>query len=123
MDAWKDEGYPTTVKPVKKGSRGAELYAANCVSCHQANGQGLQGEFPPLAGNVLVNAADPTPAIKVVLDGMAGTEVGGVHYRAVMPGFAGKLNNDEIAEILSYVRTSWGNQAPRVKAAEVKAAR
>lgn len=125
MDAWKDAGYPTAVQktPKKKVSRGADLYAANCLSCHQANGQGLTGEFPPLAGNMLVNAADPRPAIKVVLDGMAGTEVGGVHYRAVMPGFRQKLADDEVAEILSYVRTSWGNTATKVSAADVKARR
>ena len=125
MDAWKDAGYPTAVKktPKKKVSRGADLYAANCLSCHQANGQGLAGEFPPLAGNLLVNAADPRPAIKVVLDGMAGTEVGGVHYRAVMPGFRQKLADDEVAEVLSYVRTSWGNTATQVSAADVKARR
>lgn len=120
MDAWKDEGYPTVAAPTAKKKDGADLYAANCLSCHQADGKGLKGEFPPLAGNVLVQAEDPRPAIKVVLDGMSGTPVQGVDYKAIMPGFRSKLTDQEVAAVLNYVRNEWGNQAPSVSSRTVR---
>jgi mono/diheme cytochrome c family protein len=120
MDAWKDEGYSTVASSVPKKKGGEELYAANCLSCHQADGRGLKGEFPPLAGNLLVQADDPRPAIKVVLDGMSDAPIQGVEYKAIMPGFRETLSDKEVAEVLTYVRNEWGNHASRVSTRTVE---
>ena len=95
--------------PVAVGAAvdGAAVYASRCVACHQASGAGLPGVFPPLAGNGVVVAPDPANILKVVL--------GGVPARGgyiPMPGFAGQLNDAQIADIANYVRSNWGNAAP-----------
>jgi len=86
---------------------GAKLYIDNCSGCHLSKGAGVSGVIPPLAGNPVVNAPDPANIIKVVLSG--------IHPRAnyiAMPAFKARLNDQEIAEIANYGRTSWGNTAP-----------
>ncbi len=86
--------------------RGAALYVDNCAGCHQANGRGIPGVFPPLAGNGVVVAADPNDILKVVDGGIAPR---GSYIQ--MPSFGDKLTDQEVAEIANYVRTSWGNRA------------
>jgi mono/diheme cytochrome c family protein len=86
---------------------GAKLYAQNCAGCHQAQGQGVPGAFPPLAKNPeLFN--DDYPAL-VVLFGLQGPiEVNGQKINSAMPPF-GHLSDAEIAAIVNYVRGAWGN--------------
>jgi len=98
---------------------GARIYATNCATCHQPDGSGLAGVFPPLKGNDVVLASDPTEHIRVVLEGLSGKEIGGVKYSAPMPGFANQLNDEQIAAVVNHERTSWGNNAPTVTAADV----
>jgi mono/diheme cytochrome c family protein len=104
-------------------AKGRDLYIAHCSVCHQANGEGLPNVFPPLQGSGVVNKDDATKHIVVVLDGMQGARAGGVVYASAMPPFAGKLSDAEIADIIDYERSSWGNHGKPVTAAQVAAER
>jgi mono/diheme cytochrome c family protein len=105
------------------GARSRDLYIANCSACHQASGEGLPGVCPPLKGSGVVNKDDAAKHIQVVLDGMQGARAGGVVYTATMPPFAGTLSDAEIADIIDYERSSWGNHGTPVTAAQVAAER
>jgi len=106
----------------KKDASGDQLFASLCVGCHQATGLGLPGVFPPLAGSEWVKAQEATPA-KILLVGLSGSvTVKGQTYNGQMPAFK-QLSDDEIAAVLSYLRSSWGNGAPAVTAASVKSVR
>lgn len=99
---------------------GASLYAANCQSCHQANGEGLPGAFPPLKGSPIVLDADPTTIITIIMKGYNGRAKEG--YPEMPPiGTNNNLKAEEIAAIISHERTSWGNDAKKVTVDEVKA--
>ncbi len=101
---------------------GAALFAANCAACHQASGQGTD-LFPPLAGNAVVVAADPSAMIDVIVNGRSGPlTVGGKSYNGQMPTWKGQLTNADIASVATYVRASWGNEATPVTEEEVAAA-
>ncbi len=101
---------------------GKSLFAGTCSVCHQANGAGLAGVFPPLAKSDFLNA-DPKRAIGVVLHGLSGkVQVNGKAYDSVMPPM-NQLNDDEVANILTYVLNSWDNKGGQVKAGDVKAIR
>jgi cytochrome c6 len=90
---------------------GRDLYLHACADCHQANGAGLPGEFPALAHDPLVNGA-PNLGARVVLEG-AGP----------MPNFDQQLNDAQIAAVLTYVRSSFGNRAAPVSAVVVAGVR
>ncbi len=100
-------------------ANGATLYSNNCASCHQANGEGLPGAFPALAGDAIVTADDPGEHIDTVLNGAHGRTINGKTYAAPMPPFGSRFSDDEIAAIVNHERSSWGNNAPSVTAAEV----
>jgi len=101
---------------------GEALFAGTCSTCHQPNGAGLPGVFPPLAKSDWL-AKDPTKGIGVVLRGLTGkVTVNGQEYNSVMPPMS-QLNDDEVANILTYVHNSWGNDGKQVTAAEVAAQR
>jgi cytochrome c oxidase cbb3-type subunit 2 len=102
---------------------GASVYGANCASCHQADGRGLAGVFPPLAGDPVVTAHDATEQIHTVLFGRQGKAIGGATYAAAMPPWGAQLSDAEIAAVINHERTSWGNHAPTVTAVEVAAVR
>jgi cytochrome c oxidase cbb3-type subunit 2 len=90
---------------------GSQLYAANCQACHQANGEGLKGAFPPLKGSRIVNDENPAILIQIIMTGYNAREEYGE-----MPAI-GTLNNlsaSEIAAIINHERSSWGNQATTV---------
>jgi mono/diheme cytochrome c family protein len=97
---------------------GDAIYAVRCVACHQANGQGIAGVFPPLANSEWVTE-DPETPIRILLLGIQGEiEVLGNVYNNVMPAFA-TLSDEEIALVLSYVRAEWGNDAPAIEPNQV----
>ena len=100
-----------------------DLYVAHCSACHQVSGEGLPGVFPPLKGSGVVNKDDAVKHIQVVLNGMQGARAGGVVYAASMPPFAGMLSDAEIADIIDFERSSWGNHGTPVTAAQVAAER
>lgn len=98
---------------------GALLYASNCQSCHQANGEGLKGAFPPLKGSKIVVDANPETLIDIILNGYSGRA--GEGY-GVMPAVAkmNNLNADQITAIINHERTSWGNSAEKISVDQVK---
>jgi cytochrome c oxidase cbb3-type subunit 2 len=104
-------------------AKGAALYAANCSACHQASGEGLPGAFPSLKGDAVVNKDDVTKHIQVVLHGLHDARVSGVVYGSAMPAFAATLSDAEVANIIDYERSSWGNHGKPVISAQVAAER
>jgi len=101
-------------KDVKRGVDGGEVYARICVSCHQPNGQGIVGAFPPLAGSDWL-LKDPETPIRIVLHGLQGSiEVKGMTYNGVMPEWGSRLSDEEIAAVLTHERRSWGNSAEEI---------
>ncbi len=104
--------------PVESGK---EIYERPglCISCHQAAGEGIPGVFPPLIKTPSVIGEETVP-IRIVLGGMMGQiTVAGQVYNSAMPGQGAQLSDDEIAAVLTYVRSSFGNAAPAVTAAAV----
>jgi ubiquinol-cytochrome c reductase cytochrome b subunit len=100
---------------------GAKVYSDNCMGCHGAKGEGVQGQFPPLAGNPFVTG-DPKPVIGVVLNGLKGKiDVKGQSYDQQMPPWKGTLTNAQIADVVTYIRNAWGNKASTVTEAQVAA--
>ncbi|HEU6447363.1 MAG TPA: copper-containing nitrite reductase [Verrucomicrobiae bacterium] len=101
---------------------GKSVYMRTCFICHQQNGQGVPNQIPPLAGSdFLVNNKDEV--IRIVIQGRQGeVTVNGKTYNGVMIP-QGNLNDEQIANVLTYVRNSWGNHADAVTAAEVSGAR
>jgi len=98
---------------------GQALFAGTCSVCHQPNGAGLPGVFPPLAKSDFL-AADVTRATGIVLRGLTGkVTVNGQEYNSVMPPMQ-QLTDDEVANILTYVLNSWGNPGGRVSTEDVK---
>ncbi|MBN8481172.1 MAG: nitrite reductase, copper-containing [Xanthomonadales bacterium] len=97
---------------------GKAHYTGTCSVCHQDGGTGLEGVFPPLAKSDYL-AKEPAAAIRIVLNGLTGAvKVNGKDYNSVMPPMS-QLNDDEIANILTYVFNSWGNSFGQVSAADV----
>jgi mono/diheme cytochrome c family protein len=90
---------------------GKALFARNCAACHQATGKGIPGAFPALAGNGFVQG-EASQVAAVLLKGRGG-----------MPDFSPTLSDADIAEVLSFVRSAWGNQAAPLDAQEVAALR
>ncbi|MBV9056163.1 MAG: c-type cytochrome, partial [Candidatus Eremiobacteraeota bacterium] len=102
---------------------GKALFDANCAVCHRPNGQG-GGPYPPLAGNPFVNAVDSANVIRTVLNGRTGPiTVNGRQYGGNMPSWRDQLSDAQIAAVLTYIRTAWGNSAPAVSDDQVTAAR
>lgn len=102
------------------GAGGA--YQTVCQACHQADGKGLPGSFPPLAGSSWLTQ-DPETPVRIVLLGLSGEiEVAGTKFNAVMPPPAG-MTDEKIAEAISYARTNFGNSASKIDAAFVKQVR
>jgi len=97
---------------------GAELYSAHCASCHQSGGGGVRGEFPPLTNSAWV-AGDKGRLIATTLHGLQGPiEINGDLYDELMPGFA-FLDDEDIAALLTFIRSSFGNSAGPVHDSEV----
>jgi cytochrome c oxidase cbb3-type subunit 2 len=96
---------------------GEVLYSKNCQSCHQANGEGLKGAFPPLKGSKVVLSDNPEIMVEVIMKGYnAKAEFG------VMPavGTNNKLTPEQVAAIMNHEKSSWGNNARKVSVEEVK---
>jgi nitrite reductase (NO-forming) len=107
-----------TLTSDQQTNAGQTLFAGTCSVCHQMNGEGLPGVFPPLAKSDFF-ASDIKKAIAVVLNGLTGAvKVNGKDYNSVMPPMS-QLNDDEIANILTFVANSWGNAGGRVSTADV----
>jgi nitrite reductase (NO-forming) len=107
-----------TLTQAQQSEAGGILFKGTCSTCHQESGEGLPGVFPPLAKSDLLAAA-PARAIEIVVNGLTGPlTVNGKQYDSVMPPMS-QLNDDEVANILTYVLNSWGNKGPAITAAQV----
>jgi alcohol dehydrogenase (quinone), cytochrome c subunit len=107
-------------KPAAAAQTPASLYVDKCGICHETNGEGTPGTFPPLAGNPHVTASDPSSVIAIILDGMnADVTVRGHTYGGGMPAWGNWLSNADVAAIATYIRTAWGNDASPVTEAQV----
>lgn len=118
------DGAAPAVKAKNKGDQitlGKSVFDSNCAACHQANGQGVASAFPPLAKSDYLNA-DKKRAITAIVNGLTGKiTVNGANFEGVMPAW--QLNDEDVANVLTYVYNSWGNSGQVVSPAEVKAAR
>lgn len=104
-------------------AQGEQVYQTVCIACHQANGAGLAGAFPPLAGSDWVAGNEHRLAL-IVLHGLMGPiEVNGQPWNSVMPPLGATLGDEKIAAVLSFVRSSWGNSSPEVSPELVKTLR
>ncbi|HYL27190.1 MAG TPA: cytochrome b N-terminal domain-containing protein [Candidatus Nitrosotalea sp.] len=98
---------------------GASVFSQNCASCHGAQGQGVPGSFPPLAKNPAVTG-DPSKVVGIVLSGLHGAiSVNGQSYNGQMPPWKGTLTNKQLADVITFIRSSWGNNASAVTEAQV----
>lgn len=98
---------------------GAQVYSANCASCHGESGAGVPGAFPALAGDPVVTGKDADAHIKIVLKGLSGKAIAGKKFAAQMPAFGSQLSDAQIAAVIDHERTSWGNNAPTVTPGQV----
>jgi mono/diheme cytochrome c family protein len=115
-------GPASEVEPEWK-ALGDQVFGNYCVACHQLAGTGVPGVFPPLQGNPVVTAEDPTAHIRTVLYGLQGKTINGVTYAAAMPAFGKQLRDKDIAAVINHERRSWGNAAPTITWKDVAAQR
>lgn len=109
---------PPARTKAERVAKGEIVFKTNCMACHQVNGQGIPGAFPPLAKSDFLNK-DKIRAIKTVTGGLQGkVVVNGHEYNGVMPAWS--LSDEDIANVLTYAYNSWGNSGKEVTAGEVK---
>jgi mono/diheme cytochrome c family protein len=114
---------PATADGKHGSADGAAVFASTCAVCHQATGKGLPGAFPPLAQSSWVEGRDTT-LVRIVLHGVQGAlTVNGTTYNSAMPAFGGQLSDAQIAAVLTYIRSQWGNKTPAVSPTVVSAQR
>ncbi len=116
----------TTDHALKNGDasqRGALIYLDNCAACHKPNGQGYDRVFPRLAGNPVIASSDPSSVISIVLAGSKTVWTDQTPAQFQMPSFAWRLSDQDVADVVSFLRSSWGNQASSVDATAVRALR
>lgn len=99
---------------------GASVYIDNCAACHRTDGHGYSRVFPALAGNPVVQTADATSLIHVVLAGATVPATQTAPSNFSMPPFGWRLSDQEVADVVNFIRSSWGNQGSPVSAADVK---
>ena len=109
----------TALKAGINGSRGAELYVDSCAACHATSGLGRSPALPAIAGNSSVLSQDPTSMIRLILVGSELPSTAQAPSALGMPAFGWRFSDAEAAALLTFVRSSWGNHAPAVTAAQV----
>jgi mono/diheme cytochrome c family protein len=102
---------------------GAQIYADECSGCHAADGKGAAGLFPALNDSAVVQQADPTTLLHVVLRGALSVGTKQAPTAPAMPEFGWILNDEEVAAVITYIRNTWGNSAPPVTASQVEKTR
>ena len=102
---------------------GAQEYVDNCSACHGLNGRGYANTFPALAHNPAVLSDDPSSLISITLRGSKMAVTRDSVTGLTMPGFAWRLDDEQAAKVLTFIRSSWGNDAPKVEATEVNTIR
>lgn len=110
-------------KPVDPIVLGQRLFNGTCAACHQPDGKGRPGQFPPLAQSDWLLGTPETP-VRILLFGLQGDIiVAGQNFNGNMPAFGAQLKDEQIAAVLSYVRQEWGNQAATIPAETVNLVR
>jgi nitrite reductase (NO-forming) len=108
-----------TVSLAQSVARGKTIYEGQCMSCHMAEGEGLESVYPSLTKSD--NLKDKNRLAKIVLKGQRGTiKVKGVDYSGEMIGFA--MNDQEVADVLNFIRNSWGNKNAEIRPGEIQPA-
>jgi mono/diheme cytochrome c family protein len=102
---------------------GEKLYKGACIACHEADGSGAPRIYPPLPGNANLQSADPSSTLRIILDGAETVTTPRAPNGGSMPAYAAKMSDQQIADVTTFIRNSWGNAAPAVSAAEVAKAR
>ena len=112
---------PPELTPAQKGQK---IYGNNCANCHQASGAGQPGSYPPLVGSDVV-LGNKERLAAVMLHGLQGPldTKAGAFGTMVMPGWASNFTDEQLADLTTYLRTSWGNTANAVTTEEVSTAR
>jgi mono/diheme cytochrome c family protein len=116
-------------KPVAVGAgeaamrAGAAIYKDSCAVCHKDSGAGERGLFPRLAGSAMVQSDDPTTLARVVLQGARAVSTPGMPTAPAMPAFDWRLDNAQVAAVLTYIRNSWGNAAAPVATSTIASQR
>ncbi|MBC3198389.1 c-type cytochrome [Pseudomonas poae] len=98
---------------------GASVYIDNCAACHRTDGHGYTRVFPALAGNPVLQTADATSLINIVLNGGTLPATHTAPSTFTMPAFAWRLSDEEVAQVVSFIRGSWGNKGAPITASEV----
>jgi len=93
---------------------GEAIFTDNCAACHGANGEGQPRHYPALAGDVPVQASDPSTTLRIILEGSRAVPTPAKPGAPGMPAFAWKLTDEEVASVATYVRNAWGNLATPV---------
>ncbi len=101
---------------------GARIYQS-CSACHEDDGTGAPRIYPPLPGNTNLQSTDPSSTLRIILDGAETVTTTRAPNTGSMPAYARKLTDQEIADVATYIRNSWGNSAPAVTPAQVAKAR
>lgn len=117
-----DVAMPTPVRAAVSSvstEKSAKLYEQQCAQCHGDKGQGVPNAYPPLAGNRAVTMTSTANLVQIVLNGGFSPATAGNPRPFGMPPFVLTLNDSEVAEVISHIRTSWGNQASNITAMEV----
>ena len=123
-EPWKyDNGTTTALAAQRLDSPAARTYMAKCAACHAVDGRGRAPWIPPLAGAVSSLAKEDASAINVTLNGSVRVVADGVPDSYRMPPFRSQLSDAEIADVLSFIRSSWGNHGGAVKVDDVKTLR
>jgi len=109
--------------PKAQMADGEKLYRGACIACHEADGSGAPRIYPPLPGNANLQSADPASALRIILDGAETITTPRAPNKGSMPAYARKMSDQEIADVTTYIRNSWGNAASPVTPAQVAKAR
>ncbi|MBU6464106.1 MAG: cytochrome c [Bradyrhizobium sp.] len=109
--------------PPAQMSDGEKVYKGSCVTCHEADGSGSPRIYPPLPGNANLQSAIAASTLRIILDGAQTLTTPRAPNPGSMPAYADKLSDQEIADVTTYIRNSWGNSASAVTAAQVAKAR
>lgn len=106
---------------VVEPEKGRNIYEQHCLACHQADGSGVPGLAPPLIKGAFVEG-DPERLIKILLHGLEGVEINGESYANPMPAFD-HMTDEEMADVLTYVRNNFTNKAEPITAEHVNQVR
>jgi mono/diheme cytochrome c family protein len=121
FDSYKQVSAAQPTDPeMKRKLHGAQVYDVACKICHQPNGLGTPGQFPPLDGSEWVNGPI-SRVIRIPLHGLAGPiTIKGENWNAAMPNVGGALSDEDIADLLTFIRGNWSNKAGPVQVDDVK---